>query len=986
MEQLKNIKIRNIRRFADDVDINISKGATVFYAPNGTGKTSIFEAVELALTGAIKRLGNDLSPLIRDNCDEAYVRLEFHSGKYCEVTLTKGAEPILTGNQAQLFPSTPSENVPYLLRLTHLLSQRAEGWFVQSQSNSAGEQLDYLSIGREATQANRVVISAKRASTLMRDSIARDVEDAKENLSKWLSLLSKRDSLINVDKIRKLKSSSDLFDIISSINNQLNGVNFSFADDLLLLKSQRNEVFALLTRRFEDNQKTSISLIALRPTVDEHARLSKNLLAIKRETLSLAEAKDKLDSAINRLKIRHSSALEYLKLSEEAYSQTLAQWEHCQYVFRLRAELDNTTWEVEDAKRSIDIAGENELTAYIEFKNLSDLYLIHESFFKMSVALAEKKKSLLNQELSLNKWKEYDKTVAALKNDIRPSLVNDHNTKLDIVRDLIERKEKQQRLLDEAQRVFVSLNSAVDSIRSAVGIIATNLPLDKGQCPVCEQVYEPIELRNRMNNALNAINPELQKSASKIDKLKIQIKNLSRNIVISNNEYIKASTLLKNVEDNISLSVYNLEYIMTNVFPGIDSFNSAEEQLRNSLDDNENAIVKLESERNDTLPEPSVQQIAKLESYWKALEKEKINNINRLNSLTEQVDKLVSANDEEIIEVSLEYYEEMSDKLEASALDVEKAKLKVSSIKKEINQEQEVLHDAANNLVASEKNILTINTIISEYKATWSSFQLKGEPNHVNLNQAIADCDTKAVNFQSFFDTLNYVDGEIARWGAYEEYLDTDASIKTEKGEFKEADYTVELNDAKDRLSLKLELFNEKIATLNSFANRLSHELDRVNELIKSINPIWNRLLKRIVVDPRFSDTSLNSYNYYKKQYADVNVRLHGKNTRVAHVASEAQITDLQLTFLLALAQHYKWMPWPALLLDDPTQHHDLVHASGVFDLLRDYIAEKKFQVILATHDSAQARYFMRKLENDGIPAHLCTLQATADGVKAVLV
>ena len=115
-----------------------------------------------------------------------------------------------------------------------------------------------------------------------------------------------------------------------------------------------------------------------------------------------------------------------------------------------------------------------------------------------------------------------------------------------------------------------------------------------------------------------------------------------------------------------------------------------------------------------------------------------------------------------------------------------------------------------------------------------------------------------------------------------------------------------------------------------------------------------------------------------------VNVPLHGEKILAHHVASEAQITDLQLTFLLALAQSYEWTPWRALLLDDPTQHHDLVHASAVFDLLRDYVAEKNFQVLLATHDSIQAKFFMRKLQNDGIPARICTLQATSAGVVPI--
>ena len=214
--------------------------------------------------------------------------------------------------------------------------------------------------------------------------------------------------------------------------------------------------------------------------------------------------------------------------------------------------------------------------------------------------------------------------------------------------------------------------------------------------------------------------------------------------------------------------------------------------------------------------------------------------------------------------------------------------------------------------------------------------------------------------------------------------ISIEEEIITTKGHLLEGDYTNTLTEKLDNLTAKHKLLKRNIETLENFSSNLSTELDRVHEVIESINPLWNKLLKRVVVDPRFSATALSSYSYYKKQHADVNVKLHGEDILASYVASEAQITDLQLTFLLALAQNYTWMPWRALLLDDPTQHHDLVHASAVFDLLRDYVAEKNFQVLLTTHDQVQAKFFMRKLENDGIPARICTLQATSTGVVPI--
>lgn len=94
-------------------------------------------------------------------------------------------------------------------------------------------------------------------------------------------------------------------------------------------------------------------------------------------------------------------------------------------------------------------------------------------------------------------------------------------------------------------------------------------------------------------------------------------------------------------------------------------------------------------------------------------------------------------------------------------------------------------------------------------------------------------------------------------------------------------------------------------------------------------------------------------------------------------------MTDFQLAFLLLMAMSHQWSPWKALLLDDSTQYRDLVNASAVFDLLRDYIVDHGFQVVIATHDAQQARYFMRKLQNDGIEAKIWTLVPTEDGVTA---
>jgi exonuclease SbcC len=83
------------------------------------------------------------------------------------------------------------------------------------------------------------------------------------------------------------------------------------------------------------------------------------------------------------------------------------------------------------------------------------------------------------------------------------------------------------------------------------------------------------------------------------------------------------------------------------------------------------------------------------------------------------------------------------------------------------------------------------------------------------------------------------------------------------------------------------------------------------------------------------------------------------------------------------MANRYQWTPWKALLLDDPTQHHDLVHASSVFDVLRDYMVDLDYQVLMSTHSAIQANFFQRKLENEGVPCKIYQLVARKGGVTA---
>lgn len=103
MKYLKKITISNARRFAKDICIDFGEGATILLAPNGTGKTTVFESIEFALTGAIQRLDRPPLVLIRDNEIGVDIRLDFEDDLFCEVNYRKGHEPVLNGHHDVIF-------------------------------------------------------------------------------------------------------------------------------------------------------------------------------------------------------------------------------------------------------------------------------------------------------------------------------------------------------------------------------------------------------------------------------------------------------------------------------------------------------------------------------------------------------------------------------------------------------------------------------------------------------------------------------------------------------------------------------------------------------------------------------------------------------------------------------------------------------------------------------------------------------------------
>jgi len=93
-------------------------------------------------------------------------------------------------------------------------------------------------------------------------------------------------------------------------------------------------------------------------------------------------------------------------------------------------------------------------------------------------------------------------------------------------------------------------------------------------------------------------------------------------------------------------------------------------------------------------------------------------------------------------------------------------------------------------------------------------------------------------------------------------------------------------------------------------------------------------------------------------------------------VLSEGQLAANGFSILCAASVAYPWSRWKALLLDDPLQHNDIIHAAAFVDLMRNLVERKGYQLLMSSHERSEAEFISRKFDAAGIPCSVLELTA----------
>lgn len=987
MSKLNSITLSNLRKFGSDVTIELSHGATILLAPNGTGKTTVFEAIEFGLTGKIARLRDDLAHIIRDDQAAATVSLNF-SELTTTSRVTTGGKVSRDGDLSSVFPNVSANDIPFLLRLTHLLDQRENGWIVNAEEKEAGSQLAKLPIGRDGSKARANLAAVRRSLTEQRTRAEEVLIGHEADLNEWTRLLQERD-IAAAGAVGALRPRDQLADVLSKAANQTQSLSqippgmltgpvsqegltlaHSALSEILQGKVERvrqqissfglvNDLVESFVAAREQLEKLNADLTAASKTFDRHSTTrAQGSAALQEHQDSIHSAQRELTSNGQQLErlVGETTAKQEIDHRNDALTSAIAALREAEKKSHLLREQHEHNQRVRNQHAQLDI----------------QLQGIRQTEQRLDAG-----------QLMLADWQATEQRISEVVQQITALkvLIDKQSINRDAERSSYETLKAAEAT---ARSHYEMLSSSADAIRQAVASIAQHLPADQDQCPLCLEPHGAAKLQSRVTQALEAINPSLtaaeQQLRAAVEALtasEVAVEKAQQALDFSRRDL---GTLESSCQDLGRL----VSQFRTDPILASDSLPLAKESLRQQLDSIAPAKKRLTDQRLalDALPTPEAfEQIeGAFNSAQHMLDLARVQQIEAATRLDQAVVALAVLTSGEPLARTLEQLTAEKAQLEQLISDLNG---KVETVQSALDTQQHLLVVSSSAVQSIEEEIRRVQTLILQFRASWKEQKLPGDPLAEAAQAREATLRATLTLLEGYVSAIEGIGVEISAWAKLNESQLAQRLIDAQRLERSEEAFEAYLNDSiKEARSsfLRLSLITDAMDLLDG---SLKKEIENVQKHVGKVVPRWQALLKRVVRESRFHEASLKFFNSYNKDRAGVSVPLGNKAVPVPDIASEAQLTDLQLTFLLSMAMSHQWSPWKALLLDDPTQHHDLVHASAVFDLLRDYIVDHGFQVVIATHDALQARYFMRKLQNDGIEAKIWTLVPTENGVTA---
>jgi exonuclease SbcC len=1009
MRYLERVEISNFRAYGEGFTLTLpaGPGVTLIYGPNGLGKTTFFDALEWCLTGDIQRFDEyrrgpakrheeHLTRIGAQIKDSHRVSLYFSGAEPLDRGL--GMEPTIQDVVALLkAPHWPGvSDLGLYLSLTHFLGQSAKQRFSVKPPAEQWEALqgpagvDRVNFIRDKLGGH----GARQAFTRQIRAAEDDVVKARDALQEARTLIAQLNQVRSLGRVREALSPSDLVGACIRLVQSLEAVGATPGDldpnaPPGACLDRTGEIVRAARQRI---QGAVVLADGLEVLVDEIQAAQAERVSLDEVIASEAAKRDELEVLRSQLLERLTIARAVGDTARAELGETDAQIAAC----------DRTLAASEDVNRNVNCAAvlRDEIV-----RSEQQLDVIAKSYSQLETEARELASRASAQDVAARELEQL-RAAARLAVEIDQA-VQDAERELgtaDIENVLGALALRGAELATETRAInaqVLSLESELAEIDRRFGTVMALveqlhglLEEDDNRCPVCATEFAHGELLARVHGLPESSPNSAQSVGEQLAVAKVELATTVREANTVSQEIARLEfnqqALVRAAERRRELlahvrqlkpdvQVLTLADVQLLAMTAAQDADSAQIAALGARDERtvRGEMHSLEQERA-VVAERATSLQAELSAVSRALESARALLDEATQGRRFSGDLITAVTTERLTAIGLA----------ASVVSrIEQADVEYRQLESAERETLERIRETGSLLELAKKNAAELDERLADLRERWT----RADPTS-DASQ------TAAWKFRDRTDQAERAVRKAEEWLAqladsYEVWLED-----AERKRLEEAlESRFQQTGTADELSLEAHIeeavgaakhVSERLRTTQDAALKIANDLKQEAEryaqsVLQPLSATIRSFSRALMVS---ADESLHYRALFHASRTDFRPGIvrRGPDGQVVTLDrdpnlyfSEGQLSALSVSSLLAASTTFRWSRWPALLMDDPLQHNDVIHASAFIDLMRRLVQKLEYQVILSTHDSDEADFIARKCESAQVPFQLCKLTLT---------
>jgi len=977
---INNIKMNNFKSHVN-TKITFNKGIVAIIGENGSGKSSIFEAVFFALFGAdaLRKMGLTYDAIITKGKKAISVELEFevNGNKYKVIREYDGGSSAKLYRNNELYAKTVSEVNEAISEILGV----DKDMFLNSIYIKQGEIANLLNlppserkevIGKllgieefeKCYQKMREVISEYEkqlreieGNLNQKKNYEKELKDKENELSKKekeLELIKnklnkiKEEFEITKKNYEKWKEKKSLYEKLINKFEERNKALELANNELENLKYDLDEVIKAkgILKVYKDEYEEYKSLIDeirviekrlkdLQPTYEEYLKLSKRLESIEEDIKNLKESinKSKYKDKIDEL--------------DEILENIKGNIEEIENIKELLGELERLYEKLDEVKKYKKVAN--------EYKEYYEMYLeLEKKIDEYSKLNLEYTKLLQNKKSIENNIKNLICEIENIENEL-------DNINIEEIKKSLEDIEKKKDKLVQLQKQKEALKQRIGEINNEIKSIEKVLEELKdveGKCPLCKT---PID-ENKKQGLINSYKTQLNNKYNELEDIKRKIIEIEDEIEKINNEIAKEK-VLRELETKYYEKHKNLESLKLKLEEFKKELDNIENQINNYII-NGKSINELLEEIKSQLNEikDKYNEYMSAMKYLNSVDEEKLK-----ENIRDIKDKVKGWNKEKC-------REELK-KLREDEKEVSYLKDKIAELKKKKNEFKEIENKMLSKLGMYEE-YLSLNEKLEGYKKrqyelediykkcnsaeiTLNNIKRKYEKEDIEnyLNNKILEVNEKIKDIR---ERINYINQKLNEINYSEEkYTKIEKEFEKKQNELKDTE--IEMS----KIESQIKYLKDDIKNINLKLKELSElekERDKLIKFIGYLNKVrrifgkdgFQRYLRERYV-PLIQKYLNEAFNEFDLPYSfvelsgDFDIKVHSPSgiLTIDNLSGGEQIA-VALSLRLAIANTLIGNKVECIILDEPTVYLDENRRAKLAEIFRKINSVP--QMIIITH------------------------------------